>query len=124
VTLRARWVDAKSSLGDAKSSLGDAKSSLGDAKSSLGDGKADGRCFSSSTASTCFAAEGNAVGGGCQCHPTCHTCGYGTAPTGDGECLTCAEGLVLVPGHDGVTGKCEVRRLHRYPPPLEVPRGH
>jgi hypothetical protein len=29
VTLRARWVDAKSSLGDAKSSLGDAKSSLG-----------------------------------------------------------------------------------------------
>jgi hypothetical protein len=29
VTLRARWVDAKSSLGDAKSSLGDAESSLG-----------------------------------------------------------------------------------------------
>jgi hypothetical protein len=35
--VRARWDDAKSSLGDAKSLLGDAKSLLGDAKSSLGD---------------------------------------------------------------------------------------
>jgi hypothetical protein len=37
VTLRARWVIAKSSLGDAESSLGGGKSSLGDAESSLGD---------------------------------------------------------------------------------------
>jgi hypothetical protein len=36
-TLRARWVDAESSLGDTKSSLGDAESSLGDTKSSLGE---------------------------------------------------------------------------------------
>jgi hypothetical protein len=34
VTLRARWVDATSSLADATSSLGDAESSLGDTKSS------------------------------------------------------------------------------------------
>jgi hypothetical protein len=34
MTLRARRVTSKSSLGDAKSSLDDAKSSLGDAKSS------------------------------------------------------------------------------------------
>jgi hypothetical protein len=39
VTLSARWVTLRGSLGDAKSSLGDAKSSLGDAKSSLGDAK-------------------------------------------------------------------------------------
>jgi hypothetical protein len=29
MTLRARWVDAESSLSDAESSLGDAESSLG-----------------------------------------------------------------------------------------------
>jgi len=62
------------------------------------------------SASTCFVAEGNPVGG-CQCHPTCHTCGYSTNPTGEGNCLTCAEGLVLVPGRDGVTGKCEAPGL-------------
>jgi hypothetical protein len=32
VTLRARWVMLRGSLGDTKSSLGDVKSSLGDAK--------------------------------------------------------------------------------------------
>jgi hypothetical protein len=37
VTLRARWVDAKSSLGDTlRDCWVDAKSLLGDAKSSLG----------------------------------------------------------------------------------------
>lgn len=48
------------------------------------------------TASTCYADENTTVAD-CVCFRTCATCGFGAAPVGAADCLTCAHDLCHAP---------------------------
>ena len=46
---------------------------------------------------------------GCQCHNTCGTgCGYSDDPTGEDDCIDCADGLELSVQYDDGTGSCRI----------------
>jgi len=43
---------------------------------------------------------------GCSCHPSCATCGYDAAPTGERDCITCADGSDVTEVFPDGTGTC------------------
>lgn len=54
---------------------------------------------------------------GCSCHASCAACGYNDAPTGNEDCITCADAAhILTPVFDDGTGSCAAPAAPAAPP--------